>query len=33
MIFPDDMLNIFSQPLSPTEGEKCKNAIRMVDDA
>ncbi len=33
MIFTDDLLNSFSKPLSPTEDEKCKNAIRIVDDA
>lgn len=33
MIFTEDMLERFSQPLSTTEDEQCKNAIRMVIDA
>lgn len=33
MLFTETMLNEYSQPLSFTENEQCKNAIRMVADA
>lgn len=33
MIFTEDMLNNYSQPLSNTEDQQCKNAINMVVDA
>lgn len=33
MMFTEDMLNAYSQPLSDTEDNHCKNAIRMVADA
>lgn len=33
MIFTEDMLITYSQPLSATEDQQCKNAIRMVIDA
>ena len=31
--FTESMLNAYSQPLSATEEEQCRNAIRMVADA
>ena len=33
MKFTEDMLNDYSQPLSETENNHCKNAIRMIADA
>lgn len=33
MKFTESMLNAYSQPLSATEEEQCRNAIRMVADA
>ena len=33
MKFTESMLNSYSQPLSETENQQCKNAIRMVSDA
>ncbi|MDD4495767.1 MAG: nucleotidyltransferase [Eubacteriales bacterium] len=33
MKFTEDNLNAYSQPLSATEDEQCKNAIRMVRDS
>ena len=33
MKFTEEMLNEYSQPLSKTEDQYCKNAIRMVSDA
>ncbi len=33
MKFTEQTLNSYSQPLSATEDEQCKNAIRMVSDA
>lgn len=33
MKFTESMLNAYSQPLSASEDEQCKNAIRMIADA
>lgn len=33
MIFTEEMLNNYSQPLSNSENQQCKNAIKMVVDA
>lgn len=33
MVFTEDMLRNYAQPLSATEEQQCKNAIRMVIDA
>lgn len=33
MVFTEEMLNNYAQPLSATEDQQCQNAIRMVIDA
>jgi hypothetical protein len=33
MKFTESMLEVYSQPLSATEDEKCKNVISMIRDA